>query len=79
MRKEYASKIFSEFLNEEGISRELYVVEYTSQQNDVAERAYIGRNGQMYDGVKSASQLVGGSSKHGLLHPKPMPIKAHWE
>ena len=35
--KEYASKI-SEFLKKEGISRELFV-EYTSQQNGVAERA----------------------------------------
>ena len=36
--KEYVSKNFSEFLKKEGISRELSV-EYTPQQNGVAERA----------------------------------------
>ena len=38
-----------------------------------SERTVHWSKGHGFDGaVKNASQLVGGSSKHGLLHPKPM-------
>jgi len=73
--REYLSKEFTSFLENEGISRQLSV-EYTPQQNGRASKPYSGRDGEMFDvASQPPSILVGRSNKHSNLHTKSMPNK----